>query len=175
MVVCFDVDHAMLVALGKVFPATIHRLYLWHVPNIFMPFLNYLYTRFANQDFKTRFQSTLHYLLTPTKFEIAWCMLLHDFHLHEDLRLRKLYDIRKDWIPAFFKHDFCGVMVSTKRSDSMNKLVKGCHVDANTALHVFAKQMMKMLHGRKMSESKEELLCKVCNYQYTMCCLEYYI
>jgi hypothetical protein len=37
----------------------------------------------------------------------------------------------------------------------MNKLMKSAHVDANTLLHQFANQMMKLLHSRKMKESKE--------------------
>jgi hypothetical protein len=97
-----------------------------------MLFLNKLYARFADQDFKTRFQSIIHHLLTPTEFEAAWSLLSDDFRLHEDVCLSKLYDIRKDWISAFFEHDFCGVMVSIQRSESMNKLVKGYHVDTNT-------------------------------------------
>jgi hypothetical protein len=52
-------------------------------------------------------------------------------------------------------------MVSTQHSESMKRLVKKSHVDANTPLHEFAKQMMKMLHSRKMKESKEALLSKV--------------
>ncbi|WVZ79929.1 hypothetical protein U9M48_027451 [Paspalum notatum var. saurae] len=51
-------------------------------------------------------------------------------------------------------------MVSTQRSESMNKLVKSAHVDANTPLHEFAKQMMKLLRSRKMKEAKETLGCK---------------
>ncbi|WVZ50121.1 hypothetical protein U9M48_001408 [Paspalum notatum var. saurae] len=51
-------------------------------------------------------------------------------------------------------------MVSTQRSESMNKVVKNCHVDANTPLHEFAKQMMKMIHERKMKEAAEALACK---------------
>jgi hypothetical protein len=93
--------------------------------------------------------------LTPYEFESAWAMMLDEFKLHEDVGLRKLCDIRKDWIPTFFKKDFCGVMVSTQCSESMNKLVKSSHVEASTPLHVFAKQMMKMLHSRKMKESKD--------------------
>jgi hypothetical protein len=54
-----------------------------------------------------------------------------------------------------------GVMVSTQQSESMNRLVKKSHVDANIPLHQFAKQMMKMLHSRKMKESKEALMSKV--------------
>jgi hypothetical protein len=111
---------------------------------------------------KTTFQSIIHHPLTPHEFECAWEMMLEEFNLHEDMTLRKLYEIRKEWIPAFFKNDFCGVMVSTQRSESMNKLVKQSHVDVNTPLHEFAKQMMKMLHSRKMKESKEALVSKVC-------------
>jgi hypothetical protein len=57
-------------------------------------------------------------------------------------------------------------MVSTQRSESMNILVKKSHVDANTPPHEFAKQMMKMLHSRKMKESKEALMSKVYHVCY---------
>jgi hypothetical protein len=63
--------------------------------------------------------------------------------------------------PLFFKHDYCGLMVSTQHSESINKLVKSAHVDANTPLHQFAKQMLKLLHSRKMKEAKEALGCMV--------------
>jgi hypothetical protein len=52
-------------------------------------------------------------------------------------------------------------MVSTQRSENMNRLVKKSYVDTNTPLHEFAKQMMKMLHSTKMKESKEALMSKV--------------
>jgi hypothetical protein len=70
-------------------------------------------------------------------------MMLEEYNLHEDMTLCKLYEIRKERIPTFFKNDFCGVMVSTQHSESMNRLVKKSHVDANTLLHEFAKQIMK--------------------------------
>jgi hypothetical protein len=54
----------------------------------------------------------------------------------------------------FSKKIFFGVKVSTQQSESMNKLVKSSHVDASIPLHVFAKQMMKLLHSRKTKESK---------------------
>jgi hypothetical protein len=47
----------MPIALGRVFPNTIHRLRLWHVQNRYMPHLNELYARFEEMTFKTRFQS----------------------------------------------------------------------------------------------------------------------
>jgi uncharacterized UBP type Zn finger protein len=57
-------------------------------------------------------------------------------------------------------------MVSTQCSESMNRLVKKSHVDVNTPLHEFAKQMMKMLHSRKMKESKEALMSKVSRFGF---------
>jgi hypothetical protein len=68
----------------RVFLATIHTLCLWHVQNIFMSFLNELYARFAEEDFKTRFQSIVHNQLTPFDFEAAWAMMLNEFNLHEE-------------------------------------------------------------------------------------------
>jgi hypothetical protein len=88
-------------------------------------------------------------------------MLIDDFHLHDNISLSRMYEIRNDWIPAFFKHDYCGLMVSTQHSESMNKLVKSAHVDANTSLHHFSKQMLKLLHSRKMKEAKEAVGCMV--------------
>ena len=134
-----------------------------------MPHLNELYARFEEMDFRTRFQSIIHHPLNEMEFEAAWQMMLDDFHLHENNTLARLYEIRKDWVPAFFKGDYCGLMVSTQRSESMNKLVKSAHVDANTPLHQFAKQMMKLLHSRKMKEAKEALGCMVSEKMINIC------
>ncbi|WVZ49752.1 hypothetical protein U9M48_001081 [Paspalum notatum var. saurae] len=131
-----DQDPAMPVALGRVFPNTIHRL-----QNRFRTHLNELYKRFEDRDFKAKFQSIIHHPLTPFEFEAAWEWMLDEFSLRDDTTLKSLHEIRKEWIPVFFKDDFCGVMVSTQRSESMNKVVKNSHVDANTPLHEFAKQM----------------------------------
>ncbi|WVZ89459.1 hypothetical protein U9M48_035862 [Paspalum notatum var. saurae] len=139
-----DQDPAMPIALLRVFPNTIHRLCLWHVQNRFMPFLNELYARFEEEDFKIQFQSIIHHPLTPREFETSWAMMLDKFNLHDDVTLKNLYEIREEWIPAFFKQDYC------RRS----------HVDGNTPLHEFAKQMLKLLHSRKMKEAKETLACK---------------
>jgi hypothetical protein len=128
-----------------------------------------LYARFEEVDFKSRFQYIIHHPLNEVEFEIAWQMMLNDIHLHENNTLVRLYEIRKDWVLAFFKGDYCGLMVSTQRSESINKLVKSAHVDANTPLHQFAKQMMKLLHSRKMKEAKEALGCMVSDKMNNSC------
>jgi hypothetical protein len=47
-----------------------------------MPFLNELYARYAEADFKTKLQSTIHHPLVEIEFEAAWAMILDEFHLH---------------------------------------------------------------------------------------------
>jgi hypothetical protein len=96
-----DQDPAMLVALRRVFLNTVHRLCLWHMQNRYMPFLNELYARYAEEDFKTKFQSIIHHPLTEIEFEDAWAMMLDEFNLHEDSTLRKLYKIRKEYLCFF--------------------------------------------------------------------------
>jgi len=152
----------MPAAIKVVFPGSIHQLCLWHVINKFQPLLNELYARFEKRHFKEKFQSVIHHPLTPGEFETAWSMLLSEFELESDQTLQSLYDIRHDWVPCFFKDVYCGTMSSTQRSESVNYIMKKCHVDANTPLHLFAKQMMKFIHSRKMDEAREPYGCTVC-------------
>jgi hypothetical protein len=60
--------------------------------------LNELYARIEEADFKTRFQSIIHHPLNEMEFEVAWKMMLNDFHLHVNNTLARLYEIRKDLI-----------------------------------------------------------------------------
>ncbi|WVZ50123.1 hypothetical protein U9M48_001410 [Paspalum notatum var. saurae] len=88
-----DQDPAMPVALGRVFPNTIHRLCLWHVQNRFRTYLNKLYKRFGDRDFKAKFQSIIHHPLTPSEFETAWEWMLEKFSLRDDTTLKNLHDL----------------------------------------------------------------------------------
>ena len=74
-----------------------------------MPFLIELYARYAEADFKTKFQSIVHHPLTEIEFEAAWKMLIDEFNLHEDGTLRKLYAMRKEWIPVFSNMTIVGL------------------------------------------------------------------
>jgi hypothetical protein len=84
-----------------------------------------------------------------------------EFELQADQTLNTLYDIRADWVPCYFEDGYCGIMSSTQLSESVNHIIKKCHVDANTPLHLFAKQMIKFIHRRKMSDATEEYGCTV--------------
>lgn len=152
----------MPAAIRVVFPDAVHRLCLWHVINKYQPLLNELYALFKEKKFQEKFRSVIYHPLTPVEFETAWQMLVNEFELQAEPTLQLLYEIRAEWVPCYFKDDFCGIMSSTQRSESVNHIVKKCHVDANTPLHLFAKQMMRFIHRRKMAEATE-------TYGYTVC------
>ncbi|EAZ15602.1 hypothetical protein OsJ_31011 [Oryza sativa Japonica Group] len=73
--------------------------------------------------------------------------------------MKALYDIREKWVPPFFRKDYCGRMMSTQRSESMNKLVKHKFVDHQTALHRFARRMLEVITDRKEKEAAETRAC----------------
>jgi hypothetical protein len=98
---------------------------------------------------------------TPAEFKAAWSLLMTEFELQADQTLNTLYDIRADWVQCYFKDGYRGIMSSMQCSESVNHIIKKCHVDANTPLHLFAKQMIKFIHRRKMSEATEEYGCMV--------------
>lgn len=162
--ICADQDAAMPPAIEKVFPGTIHRLCVWHILNRFQSQLNELYSLYGKREFKSKFNSVINHPLTTTEFEAAWTMLMEEFDLGTNATMQTLYDLRHSFVPAFLKDHFCGTMVSTQRGESVNNIVKLCHVDANTPLHEFAKQMQKFLHRRKMAEGAETYGCTVSFY-----------
>ena len=117
-------------AIKKVFPTSIHRLCRWHVLIKFMPQLNELYARFEKRNFKEVFQSVINHPLTVTEFEQAWEWMLEEFELRGYPTLQSLYEMRTQWVSAYMKPLYCGIMVSTQRGESVNFVVKNAHVGA---------------------------------------------
>jgi hypothetical protein len=146
-------DASMPVTIKEVFPGTFHRLCKWHILSKFSAQLNELYSTYSKREFKGKFYSVINHPLTVHESKNAWKMLIIDeFNLGENATLGTLYAIRQEWVSTFFKKDYCGTTISAQRGESVNHIVKKCHVDANTPLYEFAKQMMKLLHRRKMTE-----------------------
>ena len=156
-----DQDKAMEVAIAKVFPDIIHRICRWHVVNKVTSSLNELYVLHERRNFKGKFQSVLNHPLTPGEFEAAWKDLICEFDLHNHPSMESLYQQRRNFIPAYFKKDYCGRMTSTQRSESTNYILKKGFVDKGNALHRFAKNIMNFMHSRLMKEAEETYLSTV--------------
>jgi hypothetical protein len=156
-----DQDKAMEGAIAKKFPGVRHRICRWHVVNKVMPNLNVLFKEHADRNFKEKFNSILNHPLTPAEFEAAWDELVAEFGLREDPTMQSLHQQRKDFIPAYFKNEYCGRMASTQCSECTNFLIKKGFVNKRTCLHRFAKQMMNFMHTRMIKHSTETYLASV--------------
>jgi hypothetical protein len=59
--------------------------------------------------------------MDPDVFEVQWKSLINEHKLDEDRWFSDIYEIRRSWIPGFFKEiPMCGLMKTTSRSESMN-------------------------------------------------------
>ncbi|XP_076885847.1 protein FAR-RED IMPAIRED RESPONSE 1-like [Bidens hawaiensis] len=119
-VVVTDQDPAMKQVIAAVFPNTRHRLCMWHImkkvaEKVRADLCN-------NEDFKRRL-CNIEWTdsISPLEFEEKWQAIMVEFELDKNKWLIDMYEIRFDWIPAFYRDELLsGLMRTTSRSESEN-------------------------------------------------------
>jgi hypothetical protein len=132
--------------------------------------LSSLYKKYLT--FKVEFTTILNWPLMPTKFENAWRNLLDKYNLHDDPMMLQLWEIREEWISAYFKNVFCARMTSTQRSESMNASLKRSLLNEKLSLNRFAEQVTKLIFQRRQAENLKTYAIQVLNLKniyYTSC------
>lgn len=107
-------------AASDEFPATRHRLCMWHIMEKFpMKLGNYLC---KETDFMEKMKKYIwSSILEPAEFEKGWKSVLKEFKLEGNKWLWEMYAIKTSWIPAFFRDKpMFGLMRTTSRSESEN-------------------------------------------------------
>ncbi|XP_076953763.1 protein FAR1-RELATED SEQUENCE 5-like [Bidens hawaiensis] len=119
-VIVTDQDPAMKQAIAAVFPNTRHRLCMWHImkkvaDKVGADLCN-------NEDFKSRLCNIVWTdSISPSEFEEKWQAIMVEFELDKNKWLTDMYEIRFDWIPAFYTDELLsGLMRTTSRSESEN-------------------------------------------------------
>ncbi|KAK1382115.1 hypothetical protein POM88_019850 [Heracleum sosnowskyi] len=114
------------------FPATKHRLCMWHIMEKFRAKLrNFICkeTDFMEKMKKYIWSSTIE----PDEFEKGWKSVLKEFKLEGNRWLWEMYAIRTSWIPAFFRDKpMFGLMRTTSRSESENNFFSQFHRQSDT-------------------------------------------
>jgi hypothetical protein len=85
--------------------------------------LNQMYDQ--HPKLKDKLIYVVNHPLNPEQFEAAWAEICDEFSLHDRMTVQALYNDRRMWIAAYFKEVFCGIIQSTRRSESINSMVKG--------------------------------------------------
>ncbi|XP_065855046.1 protein FAR1-RELATED SEQUENCE 5-like [Euphorbia lathyris] len=115
-----DQDPAMKIAIKNVFKKTEHRFCMWHI----MKKMNDKLGRTIMQEtnFLKRIQPIVWSVeIEPVEFDEKWKAILSEFNLEKHEWLCQIFEIRKMWIPAYFRDLFLGgIMRTTSRSESEN-------------------------------------------------------
>ncbi|KAK9079762.1 hypothetical protein SSX86_001435 [Deinandra increscens subsp. villosa] len=119
-----DQDPAMRQAILKVFNESEHRLCMWHIM--------YKLPHKIKGDIlqNTNLRKRIHKLvwnkyITSSGFEEKWNLLMADCKLENHKWLRKVFAIRNEWVPAFFRDKpMSWLMRTTSRSENSNAYFK---------------------------------------------------
>ncbi|XP_074298410.1 protein FAR1-RELATED SEQUENCE 5-like [Silene latifolia] len=104
----------------EVFKESTHRLCMWHIMKKLKEKVSY--QLFQDEDFKTRLNRCVwNNQLEPDEFKEQRGKIMTDYQLVEHEWFSDLYDLRKQWIPAYFKDvSMSGLMRVTSRFESEN-------------------------------------------------------
>ncbi|XP_074291899.1 protein FAR1-RELATED SEQUENCE 5-like [Silene latifolia] len=119
-IIITDQDKSMKSVVPEVFKESTHRLCMWHIMKKLREKVSY--QLFQDEDFKTRLNRCVwKNQLEPDEFEEQWGKIMTDYQLVEHEWFSDLYDLREQWIPAYFKDvSMSGLMRVTSRSESEN-------------------------------------------------------
>ncbi|XP_061364631.1 protein FAR1-RELATED SEQUENCE 5-like [Gastrolobium bilobum] len=150
-----DQCQAVANAIKRVFPESQHRLCLWHISQNAKEQLSY-YLR--QPDFKVLFNRCLYNCGSEQEFEEVWACLLTKVDISKCSWLKKFYELRANWCPAFSKNYFSADILSTQRSESMNNIFRTVTCKT-TSLTQFVLRYEKVLERWRWSELQKDFEC----------------
>nr|GEW19358.1 protein FAR1-related sequence 5-like [Tanacetum cinerariifolium] len=110
-------------------------------------------------DFKERFGKLVwNMFMEPLEFEEKWSKLVKDFGLQNHKWMRKMFDLRHMWLPAYFiESPLFGLMRTTSRSESENAFFKNFTNHGSTLVNFmmcFESAMERQCYRQKVLDSK---------------------
>ncbi|KAM0050666.1 putative transcription factor FAR family [Helianthus debilis subsp. tardiflorus] len=131
-IVLTDQDAAMKQAVSSVFTESTHRLCMWHVTKK-LP-AKVCGDKLENTDLRSRIHKLVwNVFIKPSTFESRWKDLMDEFDLGDNNWLNDMFEIRDQWVPAYFRDlPMCCLMKTTSRCESSNSLFKVYSSSGNT-------------------------------------------
>ncbi|KAJ0462986.1 putative transcription factor FAR family [Helianthus annuus] len=154
-VVVTDQDAAMKIAIRDVFPDTRHRLCMWH---IMIKVSEKVGTELSQDEvFKEDICAVVWTdALEPAQFETQWCDLMIKYNLTSNSWLSDMYNLRSDWIPAYYRHEhMSGLMRTTSRSESENHFF-GQLTNTKLSLVEFLSHFDTAMESQRFKRSKRD-------------------
>jgi hypothetical protein len=136
-----DQDAAIKKSIEDMFPDACHRNCRWHIMQNAQKHMGGFLSR--HPELTQDFNYLVDFSLTPEEFEEGWEAMLQNHGVANHTDLAALYDIRKTWVPCYFRHCFFPFLQSTQRSEGFNAVLKRYVNPHNTVLN-FVKQYQKI-------------------------------
>ncbi|KAM0856161.1 hypothetical protein ACQ4PT_049302 [Festuca glaucescens] len=143
-----DRDVAMSIAISKALPFTIHRFCNFHISKNLDEKLSQFFA--IRGTLKEDLRAVTRNSFTPEEFETEWHDLLQHHNALAEPHLDMIYEIRAQWVPAYFKESFFPFTSSTGRSESTNSLFKH-YVKRKDLIGTFFKEYM-IIQEKKQSD-----------------------
>lgn len=118
-----DQDVAMRNAIRAVMLHSTHRFCNWHIQRKMKQKLVPFFA--ARGTLHAELRSLIRNSFTPEEFESGWHALLEKHDAQDETHLKRLFEIRDEWVPAYDMDKFFPFTSSTGRSESTNSLFKG--------------------------------------------------
>ncbi len=119
-----DQDLAMKSAIEKVFPDTKHTNCLFHIMKKWRERTGNTFSEKKNKDLYNEFYDIVHNCLTRVEFETLWPQMIEKYGLQNIKYLQTMWRTRENYIPLYFKLDFCPFIHSTALSEVTNARFK---------------------------------------------------
>lgn len=119
-----DQDNAMRSAIAQVFQNTKHRNCLFHIKKNCREKTGSMFSAKANRNLYEEYDDILNNCLTEEEFEVLWPQMIEKFSLQNIKYLQLMWKNRAQFVPVYFKYDFCPFIQSTALSEGTNSRFK---------------------------------------------------
>ncbi|XP_031504283.1 protein FAR1-RELATED SEQUENCE 5-like [Nymphaea colorata] len=140
---------AICAAVAKIFPGTRHRLSMHYILREMPDKLSHVYEMHLN--FENEFYKCLHMTETIVEFEECWQFLVDRYGLRENHWIQSIYEMRHQWVPAYFRNSFFAEMAGSQWNESVQAIFHEC-INSDTTFLEFIKQQGRAMEGQYRKE-----------------------
>ena len=101
------------------------------------------------------FEDIVNYSVTEEEFETLWQKMIYDFKLENNKYFTKMWNMRKRFIPVYFKNEFFPFIQSTGRSEGTNARFKD-NVGPTYSIVSFLQEYQRIVDGIRNKEEIED-------------------
>ena len=148
-----DQDMAMKSAIEQVFINTKHRNCLFHIKT--KCYNKNIKVFAANEGLYEEFEDVVNNCLTEEEFERLWKRMIEERNLQGNHYFNRMWEMRKRFIPLYYKNDFFPFIQTTSRSEATNARFKD-NVGPTYSILSFLKEYNRIVDSINQTERLED-------------------